>query len=428
MNLNRSNLPPLAERIRPQTIKEFEGQHKLLSKNSLLSNAIKSGNLFSMVFWGPPGSGKTTLAKLIAKNSNYDFYELSAVSSGVKDLREILKKGKEQTLLNKPVLLFIDEIHRFNKSQQDSLLHGVEQGIVTLIGATTENPSFEVISALLSRCRVISLTKHSEEDLNLILENAVSNDIVISQKEFEINPIAKKLLIKSAGGDARKMLNTFELAFSLLNESDTECNESHIQNALQDKSILYDKDGDYHYDVISAFIKSVRGSDPDASIYWLAIMLEGGEKPEFIARRLIILASEDIGNAEPYALSLANATFDAVHKIGLPESAYVLAQATTYLASLPKSNASTNAIINAKNFIKENGTGSVPLHLRNAVKGLMKDLGYGKNYKYPHSYPRGYVEENYFPEEIKVKPNFYKPKEIGREKFLKERLSSLKNK
>ena len=413
MNLNRSNLPPLAERIRPQSIKEFEGQHKLLSKNSLLSNVIKNGNLFSMIFWGPPGSGKTTLAKLIAKNSNYDYYQLSAVSSGVKDLREILKKGREQTLLKKPIVLFIDEIHRFSKSQQDSLLHGVEQGIVTLIGATTENPSFEIISALLSRCRIMSLTKHPEIDLEVILENAIKNDIIIAKKKFMINSIAKKLLIKSADGDARKMLNTFELAFSLLNESDNECNESHIQNALQNKSVLYDKDGDYHYDVISAFIKSVRGSDPDASIYWLAIMLEGGEKPEFIARRLIILASEDIGNAEPYALSLANATYDAVNKIGLTDSAYVLAQATTYLACLPKSNASATAIINAKNFIKENGSCSVPLHLKNAATGLMNKTGY---------------KENYFPEEIQIKPTFYKPKELGREKFLKNQLSSLKNK
>lgn len=427
MKLNRANLPPLAERVRPQSLKYFAGQNNILSENSLISNAIKQRQLFSMIFWGPPGSGKTTLAKIISKNVDYSYYELSAVSSGVKDLRAVLAKGKEQTLLNKPVLLFIDEIHRFSKSQQDSLLHGVEQGNVTLIGATTENPSFEIISALLSRCKVIKLSRHSEDELEKILYNALEQDVLISKQGIEIERSAKKLLLKSAGGDARKMLNSFELALSLLNDDEKLCNESHVKNALQDKTIIYDKDGDYHYDVISAFIKSVRGSDPDASIYWLAVMLEGGEKPEFIARRLIILASEDIGNAEPYAISLANATFDAVHKIGLPESAYVLAQTTTYLASVPKSNASANAIITAKNYIREHGAGIVPLHLRNAASELMKKMDYGKNYKYPHSYQEGYVKENYFPEELKEVPVFYKPKELGREKFLKERLAHLKN-
>jgi len=426
LKLNRANLPPLAERVRPQSLKYFAGQKNIISENSLISNAIKNKQLFSMILWGPPGSGKTTLAKIISKNLDYSFYELSAVSSGVKDLRAVLAKGKEQTLLNKPVLLFIDEIHRFSKSQQDSLLHGVEKGIITLIGATTENPSFEVISALLSRCKVIKLSGHSEDELSEILDYAQNQDILISKLDIEIEKNAKKLLLKSAGGDARKMLNTFELAISLLNENEKKCNEFHVKNALQDKTIIYDKDGDYHYDVISAFIKSVRGSDPDASIYWLAIMLEGGEKPEFIARRLIILASEDIGNAEPYAISLANATFDAVHKIGLPESAYVLAQATTYLASVPKSNASANAIITAKKFIRDHGAGVVPLHLRNAVTGLMKEMDYGKNYKYPHLYQDGYVKENYFPEELKEIPSFYEPKDLGREKFLKERLTYLK--
>ena len=427
MKLNQANLTPLAERVRPQSLKDFAGQNEILSENGLIINAVKHGNLFSMILWGPPGSGKTTLAKIIAKSCDYSFYELSAVSSGVKDLREILKKGKEMSLLNKPVLLFIDEIHRFSKSQQDSLLHGVEQGIVTLIGATTENPSFEVISALLSRCRVLKLSGHSEKELEKILTHAKKYDIIISKLDVQFEENAQNLLINSSGGDARKMLNTFELAISLLNEQETKLNEVHIKNALQDKTVLYDKDGDYHYDVISAFIKSVRGSDPDASIYWLAVMLEGGEKPEFIARRLIILASEDIGNAEPYALSLANATFDAVHKIGLPESAYILAQATTYLASVPKSNASANAILTAKKFIKEKGTGNVPLHLRNAPTELMKNLDYGKNYKYPHSYPDGFVKENYFPEELNENPKFYNPKELGREKFLKERLAYLKS-
>ena len=427
MKLNQTNLPPLAERVRPKSINHFAGQKEILSKNGLIANAIKNGKLFSMIFWGPPGSGKTTLAKIIAKSCDYSIYELSAVSSGVKDLRAVLAKGKKQTLLNKPVLLFIDEIHRFSKSQQDSLLYGVEQGIITLIGATTENPSFEVISALLSRCKVIKLNSHTEEELKLILNNANENDFILSKLNIKIEKNAENLLIKSAGGDARKMLNSYELAISLIDENDKICNESHVTSALQDKTILYDKDGDYHYDVISAFIKSVRGSDPDASIYWLAIMLEGGEKPEFIARRLIILATEDIGNAEPYALSLANATFDAVHKIGLPESAYILAQATTYLASIPKSNASANAILNAKKYIQKHGSGPVPLHLRNSASDLMKDLGYGKNYKYPHSFPAGFVAENYFPEELNENPTFYYPKELGREKFLKDRLTQLKN-
>lgn len=426
MKHNQANLPPLAERVRPQNLKDFAGQDNLLSKNSLISTAIENEKLFSMILWGPPGSGKTTLAKIISRSCNYAYYELSAVSSGVKDLRKVLAKGEEQTLLNKPVLLFIDEIHRYSKSQQDSLLHGVEKGIVTLIGATTENPSFEIISPLLSRCRVLTLSGHSIEELNSILKHAIQTDDTIKHKDVKINSRAKELLLKSSGGDARKMLNTFELALSFLNDKNNTCTENHIQNALQNKMVLYDKDGDYHYDVISAFIKSVRGSDPDASIYWLAIMLEGGEKPEFIARRLIILASEDIGNAEPYAISLANATFDAVHKIGMPEASYVLSQTTTYLASVPKSNASANAILTAREYVKKNGTGSVPLHLRNSVTNLMKDLDYGKNYKYPHSYPDGFVKENYFPKEITDNPQFYHPKELGREKFLKERLEYLK--
>jgi putative ATPase len=423
---NHANLPPLAERVRPQNLKDFAGQRSLLSKNSLISTAIQNGNLFSMILWGPPGSGKTTLAKIISRSCNYSYYELSAVSSGVKDLRKILAIGKEQTLLNKPVLLFIDEIHRYSKSQQDSLLHGVEQGIVTLIGATTENPSFEVISPLLSRCRVLTLAEHSIEELNTILNHAIKTDDTINQMNVNIELKAKNLLLKSSGGDARKMLNTFELALSFLNNKNNTCTEEHIQNALQNKMVLYDKDGDYHYDVISAFIKSVRGSDPDASIYWLAVMLEGGEKPEFIARRLIILASEDIGNAEPYAISLANATFDAVHKIGMPEASYVLSQTTTYLASVPKSNASAKAIITAREYIKKNGRGSVPLHLRNSATDLMENLDYGKNYKYPHSFPEGFVKENYFPKELTDKPQFYHPKELGREKFLRERLEYLK--
>ena len=418
-----ANLPPLAERVRPQSLSDFTGQSLIIGSGSLLENAISQNSLFSMILWGPPGSGKTTLAKIISRTGNYSYFELSAVSSGVKDLRKVLKSGKENTI--QPTLLFIDEIHRFSKSQQDALLHGVENGDITLIGATTENPSFEVISPLLSRCKVLKLSSHGEADLEIILQNAIDKDIKLSQRHIDLSNESRKLLIRSAGGDARKMLNTFEAAVSFMNEDSQKLTQEKIISALQVKTNIYDKSGDYHYDTISAFIKSIRGSDPDAAIYWLAVMLEGGEKPEFIARRLIILASEDIGNAEPYALTLANAAFDSVHKIGMPEAGLVLSQTTTYLASSPKSNAATIAIAEAKKFIRQNGSGSVPLHLRNAPTKMMKEMDYGKNYKYPHSFEDGFVKEHYFPEELKKPPSFYKPKSSGREKFIKDRLTQL---
>jgi len=366
------NLPPLAERIRPQGLSEFIGQENLIHENSLLTKAVASKQPFSLIFWGPPGTGKTTLARILSREFGVEYFELSAISSGVKQVREILEKGKASFESGKYSILFIDEIHRFTKSQQDALLHGVEEGSITLIGATTENPSFEVISPLLSRCRVLRLHPLNGLDLECVIKRALENDILLSQKNLQIDDQTKTFLIESSGGDARKMLNTFELAITLHSEERAMIKKEDIQEALQQKNVIYDKAGDYHYDVISAFIKSVRGSDPDAAVYWLAVMLEGGEKPEFIARRLIILAAEDIGNAEPYALQLATAAFDAVHRIGMPESRIILSQITTYLAGVPKSNAAYKAIDAALENIRENGAGSVPLHLRNAPTNLMK--------------------------------------------------------
>ena len=417
------NLPPLAQRMRPQTLSDYMGQSALTNKGSLLSSALEKNQPFSMILWGPPGAGKTTLAKIISRKFEAVYYELSAVSSGVAKVREILEKGKNAFEMGKRCILFIDEIHRFNKSQQDALLHAVENGSIILIGATTENPSFEVISPLLSRCRVLKLNPLTSDELAKILNRAKSEDVLLSQQNVKMDADAESLLLSSCGGDARKMLNTFELAVSLADGESI--SDENISNALQQKHVIYDKAGDYHYDVISAFIKSVRGSDPDAAIYWLAVMLEGGEKPEFIARRLIILASEDIGNAEPYALQLATSAFQAVHIIGMPESRIILGQITTYLAAVPKSNASYQAIDNAMTHVHDNGAGSVPLHLRNAPTKLMKNEGYGKNYKYAHSFPDHFVNDNYMPESFTETPSFYNPSNQGREKFLKERLNKL---
>jgi len=419
------NLPPLAERIRPQGLSEFIGQKNLIHENSLLTKAVASRQPFSLIFWGPPGTGKTTLARILSREFGVEYFELSAISSGVKQVREILEKGKASFESGKRSILFIDEIHRFTKSQQDALLHGVEEGSITLIGATTENPSFEVISPLLSRCRILRLHPLNDLDLECVIKRALENDILLSQKNLQIDDQTKFFLIESCGGDARKMLNTLELAVSLHSEEKAMLKKKDIQEALQQKNVIYDKAGDYHYDVISAFIKSVRGSDPDAAVYWLAVMLEGGEKPEFIARRLIILAAEDIGNAEPYALQLATAAFDAVQRIGMPESRIILSQITTYLAGVPKSNAAYKAIDAALENIRENGAGSVPLHLRNAPTNLMKSEGYGKDYKYAHSFDNHFVEQNYFPEFFNTTPQFYNPQNEGREKFLKERLGKL---
>ena len=424
-SLLSKNLPPLAERIRPQVLSEFIGQANLIHENSLLTKAVVSKQPFSLIFWGPPGTGKTTLARILSREFGVEYFELSAISSGVKQVREILEKGKASFESGKRSILFIDEIHRFTKSQQDALLHAVEDGSITLMGATTENPSFEVISPLLSRCRVLRLYPLNNLDLECVIKRALENDILLSQKNLQIDDETKTFLIESCGGDARKMLNTLELAISLHSEENAKLLKEDIQEALQQKNVIYDKAGDYHYDVISAFIKSVRGSDPDAAVYWLAVMLEGGEKPEFIARRLIILAAEDIGNAEPYALQLATAAFDAVHKIGMPESRIILSQITTYLAGVPKSNAAYKAIDSALENVRENGAGSVPLHLRNAPTNLMKSEGYGKDYKYAHSFDNHFVEQNYFPEFFNTAPQFYNPQNEGREKFLKERLGNL---
>jgi len=414
-----THLPPLADRIRPTTLDEFIGQNHLVDEDRIIHKSLQNKNPFSMIFWGPPGSGKTTLARIIAKIVNADFHEISAVSSGVKDLRSIIKKGKANLETGQSSILFIDEIHRFSKSQQDALLHAVEEGILTLIGATTENPSFEVINPLLSRCRTLTLKPLSNDHLSYVLTRAFELDIILSKGNILIEDEVKEKLIHSAGGDARKMLNTLEVSVSLINAKGKITGQI-LEEALQSKTQLYDKTGDYHYDTISAFIKSVRGSDPDASVYWLAVMLEGGEKPEFIARRLVILSSEDIGNADPNGLNIATSGFQAVHMIGMPEAAIILSQVTTYLASAPKSNASYWAVKNAMKSVKEHGTPGVPLHLRNAPTGLMKDLDYGKDYKYPHNHSGHFIEENYFPEN--VKDTFYKPTQLGYEEFISKRL------
>ena len=416
------NLPPLAERVRPKTIDDFFGQKHLLNKGKILHRLMDQAAPFSIIFWGPPGTGKTTLARMIAKSTDAKIRELSAVSSGVKDLREVISLGENNREMGVKTILFIDEIHRFSKSQQDALLHAVEDGTITLFGATTENPSFEVISPLLSRCRVLMLKSLEKSHLQNILKNVFEKDVILSKSSITIEDSEKDLLIHSSGGDARKMLNTLEVATNLIGGKG-QITEEILNEAIQSKTLIYDKQGEYHYDTISAFIKSVRGSDPDAALYWLAVMLEGGEKPEFIARRLIILASEDIGNADPNGLTLATSGFQAVHMIGMPEASLILAQVTTYLASAPKSNASYKAIKAATKAVKESGTPSVPLHLRNAPTDLMKDMDYGKDYQYPHSQPDHFVNTNYFPNgETKT---FYSPTNQGREEWIRNRLKSL---
>ena len=417
-----THLPPLAERVRPQTIEEFCGQGHLVDKGKILHRLIGQSASISMIFWGPPGTGKTTLARMIAKSSDAKIKEMSAVSSGVKDLRDVIAFAKNNRDMGQKTILFIDEIHRFSKSQQDALLHAVEDGTITLMGATTENPSFEVISPLLSRCRVLTLKPLQKDHLQKILEKAFAQDVILSKSSITIKNLEKDLLIQSSGGDARKMLNTLEVAGHLMGGKGQITKEI-LDEAIQSKTLIYDKQGEYHYDTISAFIKSVRGSDPDAALYWLAVMLEGGEKPEFIARRLIILASEDIGNADPNGLTLATSGFQAVHMIGMPEASLILAQVTTYLASAPKSNASYKAIKAATQAVKESGTPSVPLHLRNAPTDLMKDMDYGKDYQYPHSYPDHFVDANYFPNG--ETQTFYQPSNQGREEWIQNRLKFL---
>jgi len=426
---NPRTLPPLAERMRPDNLTAFLGQKHLVDEDRLLAKALKSERLFSIILWGPPGCGKTTLAKIIAGQSNSLYFELSAVSAGVKDVRDALAKARASREMGKPSILFIDEIHRFNKAQQDALLQAVENGIITLIGATTENPSFEVISPLLSRCQVLKLTPHNKEDLDKIIDHALKEDLFLSTQDVQFEEAARELLLESISGDARRLLNALEITVSVATPDRDEhqvimITSEHVREALQNKHQLYDKTGDYHYDTISAFIKSVRGSDPDAALYWLSVMLEGGEDALFIARRLIISASEDIGNADPQALTIATSGFQAVHAIGLPEGAIVLAQVTTYLASTSKSNASYMALRSAQSLVRETGSKSIPLPLRNAPTSLMKDQGYGKGYHYPHNYPGHFTPQNYFPEELD-QTRFYHPSTEGIEKRIYERLVNL---
>ena len=418
---------PLAERIRPKSLDEFYGQENLVGPSMPIRLMIENDNLSSFILWGPPGSGKTTLAKIIAEKTQSEFFRINAVSSGVKDVRHVIDLAEKNRLINKKTILFIDEIHRFNKAQQDALLNSVETGLIYLIGATTENPSFEVIPALRSRARVYVLDYLQKDDLQKIVSSALSADEFLSKLDIEL--VDEDYLLYLSGGDARTMLNILESAVNQqISMDNINITKDILENVVQKKNIIYDKSGEEHYNLISAFIKSVRGSDPDAALYWLARMLEGGEDPIFIARRLVILASEDIGNASPNGLVLAEAAFSAVHQIGMPEARIILAQCTTYLASCPKSNASYMGIENAASVVRENTLYAVPLHLRNAPTKLMKDIGYGKDYKYAHQYKNHFVEEDYLPAEIKNK-QFYYPTDIGQEKNLRDRLKFLwKNK
>ena len=418
---------PLAERIRPRNLDDYISQQHLVGPNGALTQHIKRGFIPSLIFWGPPGIGKTTLANIIAQESKRPFYSLSAINSGVKDIRDVIDKAKQSGGLftSKNPILFIDEIHRFSKSQQDSLLGAVEKGWITLIGATTENPSFEVIPALLSRCQVYILNSFSKADLEELLERALHKDDEISKKKIEI--IETEALLRISGGDARKLLNIFELVVNSEEEPIKITNDL-VLSKIQKNTVLYDKTGEQHYDIISAFIKSIRGSDPNAAVYWLARMIEGGEEPKFIARRLLILASEDIGNANPTALIMANNTFQAVNIIGFPESRIILSQCVIYLATSPKSNASYEAIGKAQELVRATGDLSIPLHLRNAPTKLMKELDYGKSYKYAHSFENNFADQEFFPEEIK-NTKLFEPGNNSRENSLRDSLKKLwKNK
>lgn len=416
---------PLAERMRPRTLEDYVNQKHLIGKNGPIKAMLDAGLISSMIFWGPPGTGKTTLAQLIADLSGRQFFTLSAISSGVKDVREVIEKAKNQTLFSgdKNPILFIDEIHRFNKSQQDSLLGAVEKGFLTLFGATTENPSFEVVPALLSRCQVYVLNPLSREDLELLMQNAIKKDPILSKRKIEVKET--EALIRFSGGDARKVLNGLELvANSFSPEKKVVISNDIVKERIQQNMALYDKSGEQHYDIISAFIKSIRGSDPNAAVYWLARMFEGGEDLKFIARRMLILSSEDIGNANPTALILANNTFQAVNTIGYPEARIILSQCAVYLANSPKSNTTYEAVGLAQQTVRQTGDLPVPLHLRNAPTKLMKDLDYGKDYQYAHSYEQNFVIQEFLPEEISG-TKFYEPGRNAREeqdrKFLKER-------
>ena len=401
-------MQPLAERMRPLTLDNYIGQQHLVGPGAVLRKMLESGHVNSFILWGPPGVGKTTLASIIARKLEVPFYTLSAVTSGVKDVRDVIEKARSSMFFNQNnPILFIDEIHRFSKSQQDSLLGAVEQGVVTLIGATTENPSFEVIRPLLSRCQVYTLKPLDQDDLMRLAHYAVEHDIELKKRAFRFTETSA--MMRFSGGDARKLLNILELVYeSAPEEGDVEITDKAVTDCLQQNPLAYDKDGEMHYDIISAFIKSIRGSDPDAAIYWLARMIEGGEDPAFIARRLVISASEDIGLANPNALLLANAAFDAVMKLGWPEGRIPLAEATVYLASSPKSNSAYMAINNALQKVQETGNQPVPLHLRNAPTSLMKEMGYSEGYKYAHDYEGNFVLQQFLPDELKDQ-RFWQP-------------------
>lgn len=415
---------PLAERIRPQKLEDYISQLHLVGENGSLTQQIKRGIIPSMILWGSPGTGKTTLAQIIAKQSNRPFYELSAINSGVKDIREVIEKAKQSGGLftAKNPILFIDEIHRFSKSQQDSLLAAVEKGWITLIGATTENPSFEVIPALLSRCQVYVLNPFSKDDLIALLHRAIKEDSYIVSKKIKLKET--EALLRLSGGDGRKLLNIFELVVNASSEGQILITNQKVLDLVQQNTVLYDKTGEQHYDIVSAFIKSIRGSDPNGAVYWLARMIEGGEDVKFIARRMLILSSEDIGNANPTAFIMANNTFQAVSTIGNPESRIILSQCAIYLATSPKSNASYMAINEAQQVVKQTGDLSVPIHLRNAPTKLMKELGYGDEYQYSHNYANNFSEQEYLPEDV-AKTKFYNPgnnaRENGTREFLKNR-------
>ena len=413
---------PLAERVRPHTLDEFAGQEHLLGEGKPLRVLIGQDRLPSMILWGPPGSGKTTLARLVAGTTEASFIQLSAVSAGVKDVRAVLDQATTRRS-GKRTILFIDEIHRFNKAHQDALLHSVEEGVITLIGATTENPSFEVISPLLSRCRVYTLQPLDETHLRAILEHAIRTDDWLGARQVEVGDV--KRLLYLSGGDARMLLNGLETAVQLAEGRNSEppvvVSTQDLDEAFQRHGQRYDRAGEEHYNIISAFIKSLRGSDPDAAVYWLARMIEGGEDPKFIARRMIVMASEDIGNADPYGITLAVSTFNAIDVVGMPEGRIILSQCATYLATAPKSNASYMAISEALEDARNGPDAPVPLHLRNAPTGMMKQMGYGGGYKYAHDFDGHFVDQQYLPDVLKTKV-YYRPAETGREKDIRERL------
>lgn len=415
---------PLAERLRPKTLDEYVGQKHLVGPGAILRKMIDGGRISSFILWGPPGVGKTTLAQIIAHKLDTPFYTLSAVTSGVKDVRDVIERARNNRFFNQASpILFIDEIHRFSKSQQDSLLGAVETGVVTLIGATTENPSFEVIRPLLSRCQLYVLKSLEKDDLLGLLHHAVKEDVYLKEKDIELKET--DAMLRYSGGDARKLLNILELVIEA--DSDSEkivVTDEKVVQRLQQNPLAYDKDGEMHYDIISAFIKSIRGSDPDGALYWLARMVEGGEDPAFIARRLVISASEDIGLANPNALLLANAAFDAVMKIGWPEGRIPLAEATVYLATSPKSNSAYEGINKALEIVRSTGNLPVPLHLRNAPTKLMKQLGYGKDYKYAHAYAGNFVNQQFLPDEVND-VRIWHPQENAQELKLKERMQGL---